>query len=224
MRVHFTRWKETLQQQSRLQNIQNRMDAHKKQLKRQIDQTQKLFDENEASSQNLDEKHLMLKQKLSQMQSKHLSIKESIESQKQANQAVKVKKEPGRAAQDYADKIKQERQQKQQNSTSGAGSSRLEQAKKESMKQRLVDQHNQLKRQNRNLKEKLEKTQSNVEQFLGEMGSLIDQAEQDTDLSILSFPQYMNQGTNQSQAAPSGGGLAETAHMQPFQSIDMTQS
>lgn len=45
------------------------------------------------------------------------------------------------------------------------------------------------------------------------MGSLIDQAEQDTDLNILTFPQYMNQATNQSQAAPSGGGLADTANL-----------
>lgn len=30
MRVHFMRWKERVEQQARMQNIQTRMDAHKK--------------------------------------------------------------------------------------------------------------------------------------------------------------------------------------------------
>lgn len=51
--------------------------------------------------------------------------------------------------------------------------------KKEQLKAKLLEQYNQEKRKNRQLKEKSEENDMMVSQFLSDMGQMIDNAEQE---------------------------------------------
>ena len=107
-----------------------------------------------------------------QMKSQITSMKQQLEGNSAQLQAKKDQlrqrmashqKDAKDLAADYAEKVK-----KQRSATDN----------KEGMKQRLMDQYNQQKRQNKQLKEKLDQTEMTVQQFISEMGFLIDQGVQ----------------------------------------------
>jgi hypothetical protein len=62
-----------------------------------------------------------------------------------------------------------------------------------------------LKKENRNLKEKLEMTELNMQSFIREMGGLIDQHELGEALSDILSDQYLT-GTNRGRNEEEGGG------------------
>lgn len=107
-----------------------------------------------------------------QMKSQVSSLKQQLEGNQAQLQAKKDllkqkiathQRDAKDLASDYAQKIKKQR--------SAADN-------KDGQKQRLMDQYNQLKRQNKQLKEKLDSTELTVQQFISEMGFLIDQGAQ----------------------------------------------
>jgi competence CoiA-like predicted nuclease len=82
-----------------------------------------------------------------------------VQAQQQTVRQTARKREAADLAQDYAAKVKKQRQVPE---------------KKELVKQRLMEQYGQQKRQNKQLREKLEQTEQVVQQFISEMGFLID--------------------------------------------------
>lgn len=76
-------------------------------------------------------------------------------------------------ASEYAEKVKKDRIKKNQNQSSASSmqqKNRAELAKKEAMKQKLTEQYSDLKKQNKTLNLKLQKTEKEVQAFIEEMG------------------------------------------------------
>ena len=141
-----------------LQNIQNYYTANLKRMllkwKQTIDSENKLLNLNKQMKSQISS----MKQQLDGNQAKLQAKKDLLRSKIASNQ-----KDAKDLAADYAEKVKKQR--------SGPEN-------KEGTKQRLMEQYNQQKRQNKQLKEKLEQTELTVQSFISEMGFLIDQGVQ----------------------------------------------
>lgn len=141
-----------------LQKIQNYYTANLKRMllkwKQTIDSENKLLNLNKQMKSQISSMKQQLDGNQAQLQAKKDLLRSKIASHQ---------KDAKDLAADYAEKVKKQR--------SGPEN-------KEGTKQRLMEQYNQQKRQNKQLKEKLEQTELTVQSFISEMGFLIDQGVQ----------------------------------------------